>query len=197
MLGQRAANACLIALLVLVSGAAVFDSLVHRGSTTLTPWLLGGMASCSVLALLSAYRAAQMRARALEANTSGLQRLAEKLEDSLATLSAVNARLHQSETRYKGLVDAQGDAILRRDHDSRLRYGNDSFFRLFGLDPQQAIGAPFAPEVHPDSRMPELVHLDKPTGMARARAMIRKSVRFTAGAGLPGRIFRYAMTPVD
>ena len=83
---------------------------------------------------------ARLRARALEASTSGLQSLAEKLEDSLASLSAVNARLHQSEARYKGLVDAQGDAILRRGPDSCLTYGNDSFFRLFGLDPQRAIG---------------------------------------------------------
>ena len=150
MLPWRAANACLIALLLLVSGAAVFDSLTHHGVTNLTPWLLGGIAWFSLTALLSAYLAARLRARALEASTSGLQSLAEKLEDSLASLSAVNARLHQSEARYKGLVDAQGDAILRRGPDSCLTYGNDSVFRLFGLDPQRAIGCAFAPEPHPD-----------------------------------------------
>ena len=30
------------------------------------------------------------------------------------TSSATNARLNESEARYKGLVDAQGDAIFRR-----------------------------------------------------------------------------------
>jgi PAS domain S-box-containing protein len=155
MLGWRAANACLITLLVLVSGAAVFDTLVHHGSTSLTPWLLGGIAWFSLLSMLSAYLVARVRARALEASTSGLQSLAERLEDSLASLSAVNARLHQSEARYKSLVAAQGDAIFRRDPESRLTYGNDAFFRLFGLDPQQALGSPFAPEPHPESRMPE------------------------------------------
>ena len=49
--------------------------------------------------------------------------------------AAINARLNQSEARYKGLVDAQGDAIFRRDAASRLTYGNDAFFKLFGLDP--------------------------------------------------------------
>ena len=96
-----------------------------------------------------------MRAHALEVSTSGLQSLAEKLEDSLASLSAANARLHQGEARYRGLVDAQGDAILRRSPDSRLTYGNDAFFRLFGLNPQRAIGCAFAPEPHPDSRVAE------------------------------------------
>jgi PAS domain S-box-containing protein len=154
MFAWRAANACLIALLLLVSGTAVFDSFVHHGATSLTPWLLGGIAWFSLMALLSAYLAARVRARSLEASTSGLQSLAEKLEDSLASLSAVNAQLHQSEARYKGLVDAQGDAILRRSPDSRLTYGNGAFFRLFGLNPLRAIGCAFAPEPHPDSRIP-------------------------------------------
>jgi len=155
MLAWRAANACLIALLVLVSGAAVFDGFVHRGATSLTPWLLGGVAWFSLTVLLSAYLAARLRARALEASASGLQSLAERLEDSLAALSVVNAQLHQSEARYRGLVDAQGDAILRRSPDSRLTYGNDAFFRLFGLNPERAIGSAFAPVPHPDSRSPE------------------------------------------
>lgn len=155
MLTWRAANACLIALLMFVSGTAVLDSVLHHGATTLTPWLLGGIAWFSLMALLSAYLAARLRASALEASTSGLQSLAERLEDSLASLSALNAQLHQSETRYKGLVDAQGDAILRRSPDSRLTYGNDAFFRLFGLNPEKAIGSAFAPIPHPGSRSPE------------------------------------------
>ena len=43
-------------------------------------------------------------------------------------------------------MDAQGDAIFRRDSTSRLTYANDAFFRLFGLTPGRAIGYPFAPE---------------------------------------------------
>ena len=48
-------------------------------------------------------------------------------------------------------MDAQGDAIFRRSPDSCLTYGNNSFFRLFGLDPQRALGCAFAPEPHPDT----------------------------------------------
>ena len=61
--------------------------------------------------------------------------MAGRLEASLKNAAAINARLNQSEARYKGLVDAQGDAIFRRDAASRLTYGNDAFFKLFGLDP--------------------------------------------------------------
>ena len=56
--------------------------------------------------------------------------------------------------RYKGLVDAQGDPIFRCDAASRLTYANESFFRLFGLDPKRTIGYPFAPELHPECRVP-------------------------------------------
>lgn len=151
MSAWRAANACVIACLFLISGAAAVDSLLHRGATPFTPWLLGAIAWSSLTGLLSAYWAARARARSLEASTSGLQSLAERLEDSLTSLSALNTKLHQSEARYKGLVDAQGDAILRRSPDSRLTYANDAFFRLFGLNPDHAIGASFVPVLHPDS----------------------------------------------
>jgi diguanylate cyclase (GGDEF)-like protein/PAS domain S-box-containing protein len=66
----------------------------------------------------------------------------------------MNAKLHHSEARYKGLVDAQGDPIFRRLPDSRLSYGNDAFFKLFGLKAIKVIGQPFAPELHPDSHAP-------------------------------------------
>jgi len=91
------------------------------------------------------------RARALEGRTRELGALTQRLEQSLETLSALNTRLHQSETRYKGLVDSQGDAILRRLPDSRLTYGNEAFFKLFGLAPAATIGTPFAPILHPES----------------------------------------------
>ncbi|MEJ1967937.1 MAG: ATP-binding protein [Rhizomicrobium sp.] len=80
------------------------------------------------------------------------------------------ARLNQSEARYKGLVDAQGDAIFRRAPDSRLTYGNDAFFKLFGLNPQRDIGRPFAPELHPDSRAPVFGSF---AGLETGRARVR------------------------
>ena len=65
----------------------------------------------------------------LDGQAGQLQAVAGRLESSLASAAAANAQLNQSETRYKGLVDAQGDAIFRRAADSRLTYGNDAFFK--------------------------------------------------------------------
>ena len=55
--------------------------------------------------------------------------------------AAMNAR-PQSELRYKRLVDAQGDAIFRRDLPAGSLYANEGFFRMSFLDPKRAIGFP-------------------------------------------------------
>lgn len=138
------------------AGLALRDCASHGSPTALTPWLLAAIAGLGVAGLFFALLDARVRARALESDTSSLQSLTEKLESSLAALSAVNARLHESEARYRGLVDAQEDAIFRRTPDCRLTYGNDSFFKLFGFGPGVAVGQPFAPEPHAESRLPPL-----------------------------------------
>jgi PAS domain S-box-containing protein len=167
---RRMVMPAFVAVVYLAGGTALVDAVLHRGATMLTPWLLGSVALSGVAGLAWELQSAQARARRLEASTSGLQSLTEKLEESLVRLSAVNARLHESEVRYKGLVDAQGDAIFRRTPDSRLTYGNDAFFRLYALKPDEAIGRPFAPEPHPDSRQPAFGSFaDLDTGPSRAR----------------------------
>ena len=119
-------------------------------SGLVVPMVLGGVALLGMLALWHALTSERRRTRALEAEAECLKAQGHKLEASLATLSTLNARLHESETRFKGLVDAQGDAILRRTPEGRLTYANDSFYQLFGLKPQEALGRSFAPEAHPD-----------------------------------------------
>jgi PAS domain S-box-containing protein len=150
---RRGASVVIGIAIFLAGSFAALDAARHREMTALSAELLGVLAALGVVRLLMALLEARARARRLEASASALQTLTEKLEESLATVSAVNARLHESEVRYKGLVDAQGDAIFRRAPDSLLTYGNDAFFRLFGLQPEQSIGKPFAPEPHPDSRI--------------------------------------------
>ncbi len=137
-----------------VGGGALAEIYRHGQLTELSPAVLGALAILGIAYLVVGFFEASSRQRHLEAGTLELRSLTAKLEASLAAVSAMNARLHESETRYKGLVDAQGDAILRRAPDSRLTYGNDAFFKLFGLARQSALGRPFAPEPHPDSRAP-------------------------------------------
>jgi PAS domain S-box-containing protein len=139
---------------LVVGGMALAEIFLHRHLTLVSDYSLGALALVGLLLLFSGLIDARGRARALERSEAELLTLTGKLEASLATVSAMNARLHEGEARYKGLVDSQGDAIFRRAPDSRLTYANDAFFRLFGLTPAKAIGQAFAPELHPDSRAP-------------------------------------------
>ena len=161
----------LFGLAALATGAAsIIDTIGAGGPARISPLLLAAFALGGVALLFAGLLRARGRARALHERATELRSLTERLEDSLAAVSAINARLHESETRYKGLVDSQGDAILRRAPDSRLTYANDSFFRLFGLDPQDALGSPFAPELHDDCRTPYFgTFAGLEAGMPRAR----------------------------
>jgi PAS domain S-box-containing protein len=145
----------LFALIIAVAGGlAMTDAIFHRHLSLIDLSVLGASALIGVALLLSALLDTSKRATSLQARTTQLHSLTQKLEQSLRSLSAVNARLNESEARYKGLVDSQGDAIARRSPDAKLTYANDAFFKLFGLSPQLAVGQPYAPELHPDSRAP-------------------------------------------
>ncbi len=134
--------------------AAIADILWSGHLTLISPFSFGALVAVALAFLLTNILSAREREEMLEAQSAQLKTIAGRLEASLKNAALINARLNQSEARYKGLVDAQGDAIFRRDASSRLTYGNDAFFKLFGLIPARAIGYPFAPEPHPESRAP-------------------------------------------
>ncbi len=153
---------------MLVIGLA--DVLLH-GQLTLFPRpVLAALMIVVIAFILHGYIRARHRSELLDRQAAQLQAVAGRLEQSLAASAAANAQLNQSEIRYKGLVDAQGDAILRRSADSRLTYGNDAFFKLFGLNPRQAVGRPFAPNLHPESRAPLFGSF---AGLETGRARVR------------------------
>jgi len=134
--------------------AAIAEILWSGHLTLISPFSFGALVAVALAFLLTNILSAREREEMLEAKSAQLKTIAGRLEASLKNAAMINARLNQSEARYKGLVDAQGDAIFRRDASSRLTYGNDAFFKLFGLIPARAIGYPFAPEPHPESRAP-------------------------------------------
>ena len=142
----------LAALALLV--AALGDIVLHGRLSVMLPGAFLALVAVVIAFVLHAFLIARERSEFSDKQAAQLKAVATRLEASLAAAAAMNTRLNQSEQRYKGLVDAQGDAILRRAADSRLTYANDAFFKLFGLNPQTALGQPFAPELHPDSRAP-------------------------------------------
>jgi PAS domain S-box-containing protein len=138
-----------IALVAAFSEILLFNRLIW-----ITPLEFAVLLCVALLFLLKNIVIGRERNEMLAAQAVQLKIAAARLESALANAAASNARLNQSEARYKGLVDAQDDAIFRRDASSRLTYANDAFLKLFGLTAGRAIGYPFAPQLHPQSRAP-------------------------------------------
>jgi PAS domain S-box-containing protein len=144
----RIAFGCIAAILL---AAGLAEIMLFGRLSLISPVCFGALLALALAFLLKTLHSARGRGEDLSRQARQLQSVAGRLEASLANAAAINTQLNQSEARYKGLVDAQGDAIFRRDAESRLTYGNDAFFKLFGLDAPSAIGHPFAPQPHPES----------------------------------------------
>ena len=157
---------------------AVGDIMLSGRLTIVSPASFGALLVVALAFLISNLLHARERNVMLTRQADDMRAAAQRLENSLRNAAAANTRLYQSEIRYKGLVDAQGDAIFRRDASSRLTYANDAFFKLFGLEPAHAIGYPFAPELHPESRAPLFGSFGD---LARGQANYDQHVRTTAG----------------
>jgi PAS domain S-box-containing protein len=113
-----------------------------------TPLVLFGLAAVLLLGL-EALRRAAARARALHAKIETLQARVESLRDEKWAIA-------EREERYRDLVRAQGDIILRKDLRGRLSYVNDVFCDTFGLERPDVIGRPFLPE-RPEGEPPRML----------------------------------------
>ena len=161
-----------VALLVVAFG----DVMLHDRFTLMAPTMFAVLVAVVIGFLLHEFFVARRRIEMADRQAAQLKSASTRLEQSLTAAAAFNARLNQSEQRYKGLVDAQGDAIFRRAPDSRLTYGNEAFFKLFGLNPQRALGRPFAPDLHPNCRAPmfgSFAGLESGRGSARYDQHVR------------------------
>jgi len=148
---------------------AALANVVLTGQLTLiSPASFGALLAVALAFILNTLLTARERGETLSRHASQLKIIAGRLEASLKNAATINARLNQSKARYKGLVDAQDDAIFRPDSASRLTYGNDAFFKLYGINSARANGYPFATEPHPESRAP-LFGIFLEAGRNRAR----------------------------
>ncbi|MES2255993.1 MAG: ATP-binding protein [Pseudomonadota bacterium] len=159
---------------------AIGDVMLSGRLTIVSPASFGALLTVALAFLISNLLNSRERQSMLTRQGTEMRAAAQRLENSLRNAAAANTRLFQSEIRYKGLVDAQGDAIFRRDASSRLTYANEAFFKLFGLEPARAIGYPFAPELHPESRAP-LFGSFAALEQARGRAHYDQHVRTACG----------------
>jgi PAS domain S-box-containing protein len=141
---RRAGTYGFAALAMALGCVAAADVLWHGRLMLLDPLLLGCVVASGITLLLFGIISLRSQAKDLAWRTQQLTELTIELEAS-------NARLQDSEGRYKGLLDAQGDVILRRAPDGRITYANEAFLKLFGVRAEAIIGQVFRPENHPDS----------------------------------------------
>ncbi len=108
------------------------------------------LAALTGLAILfSALIASMRRVQTLDQRSSELTLVKRELETTVRKLQQRHRELQVSEMRYRGLVEQQGDVILRRIPDGRLTFVNDAFCQSFGIARERALGRQFTPELHP------------------------------------------------
>lgn len=81
----------------------------------------------------------------LNGRAQNLSTMAVQLETSIDELNSINGELRESETRYRGLVDSQGDIIFRKNTEGLLTFINGAFSDAFNVDAAMAMGSVFKP----------------------------------------------------
>ena len=143
-------------LLIALAGAAFAAALILRASISLDPVIVGALALAGLAVLLLALLDALRRVKTLDARSGELARVKLELETTVRALQTRHRELQASEQRYRGLLEAQGDVILRKTPDGRLTFANDAFCKVFGVEREMVLGRPFFPEMHPDEKPPLL-----------------------------------------
>jgi len=141
----RATSAATIVIAV-AAGIVLLLDIIFSG-----PWLGFSPEYISVFSILIAaiclycWLEARHNLAELTGKTASLSSMAVQLETSVAELNSINSELRQSDTRYRGLVDSQGDIIFRKDTDGLLTFINGAFSEVFNVEAGLAIGSVFKP----------------------------------------------------
>lgn len=139
------------ALLVAIAACTIFVALKGFGMQPV-PAVVTGLGLPGILLLALSLFSAQRRVQALDIRSGELARVKTELETTVRALQMRHRELQASEQRYRGLVEQQGDVILRRLPDGRLSFVNDSFCRTFGYSRENSLGRTFAPVFHPSEK---------------------------------------------
>jgi len=121
--------------------------LTHPGPITML-----GVAVAGIAVLLLSLISVQKRVHALDVRSGELARVKGELELTVKTVQQRNRDLEASELRYRGLVEQQGDVIIRKLPDGRLSFVNDAFCRTFNVRRENALGRTFTPVCHPQEQ---------------------------------------------
>ncbi len=136
--------------LVETAAATLFAALTILGFTVAGHGPISLLAQAEVLSQGEKLRIAQgfvfilgLCALALAARTEQTRRLRE-------ILAARQARLRESERRYRALADNSSDAIYRMAIDGRRLYVSPAAQEMFGFSPEEQVGRHWREDVHPE-----------------------------------------------
>ncbi|MGH6727332.1 MAG: histidine kinase dimerization/phospho-acceptor domain-containing protein, partial [Pseudolabrys sp.] len=122
-----------VATMAVISGWLGFLTGVRLQASNYDPYAYGTgvgalfAAACAVIALML------MRQRRYSERMHALETRIEELSDD-------NWELRENEERARGLLEAQGDLIVRRDAGGRITYANDAFCALAGRSREKLLG---------------------------------------------------------
>ncbi len=151
--------------------AALVALIVAYLRPELAPILLPAVVVVGAAALWGAARVDHLKLR------GDLARLADenlRLAESLERLADTAWELRESEERYRSLIDAQGDLVVRRDAAGNVTFVNPAFTKAFALAPATIIG-----------RTLTMAPLIAPVGQqsAEGREVAARDVRLETAAG--------------
>ncbi|NWG47056.1 MAG: PAS domain S-box protein, partial [Alphaproteobacteria bacterium] len=130
-------------------GASLVDALGTGGPERMGAWLYAGFSALVLVFVLWTLLDQRARLASARDKTARLERAQGELEASVERLNEMNQALRESEERFRGLVDGQGDLILRRDPRGCVTFVNDMVCRTFGRPREALLGRPFEPETDP------------------------------------------------
>lgn len=81
-----------------------------------------------------------------------LDRTSEELGAAVSALQDANNALHESERRYRDLVESTEDLIVRLDREGRFVFVNNAAKVVLGLSPRECVGLSAFDFIHADDR---------------------------------------------
>jgi len=112
-----------------------------------------------------------------------LEKRIRELEKSEADRKRIQDDLHESEKKYRLIIENQTDLVVQVDNDGRFIFVSPSYCKIFGKSEKELIGKSFMPLVHEDDREStakamENVYRPPYTAYMEQRAMTKEGWRW-------------------
>ena len=126
-----------------------------------TPNIIVRLASVALINVLIGFTIGKFRAVSLVFNNeierrksaeNEIKKNTQKLENEIAERQKAIKNLHDSEIRFRSLVEKAGIAICTNDREGRFLYFNKQFSELFGYNGEEISSTRISMHIHQDDR---------------------------------------------